>query len=303
MNSTMQNIGIITKRSDVRAVEATRTLVQWLHLTQKRQVTVSLETARAADIPIEMAHRKPQDELPQGQDMIVVIGGDGTFLAAFRAIGTREIPMLGINMGRLGFLTEVLHDAMIPTMEEVLAGHYRKDARMLLTVTVLRRGEEVLSHCVVNDVVLHKGELARMIEFQVAIDGQCVFSARADGLIIATPTGSTAYALSAGGPIVHPAVDALLLVPICPHTLTHRPIAVPGTGTISITLVHASATTTTESHDRLLTLDGQMGFRLFDDDRIIVRRSPHNLHILHAPNRNYYSVLREKLRWGERVGL
>lgn len=296
----MQNIGIITKKSDPHAVDATKKLVKWLH-DRQRQVTVTLETARAADIPPEIARSRQQEDLPEGQDMIIVIGGDGTFLAAFRAIGSREIPLLGINMGRLGFLTEVPNDAMIPTMAEVLAGHYRVEARMLLTVTVLRRGEEVLSHCVMNDVVLHKGELARMIEFQVAIDEQFVFSARADGLIIATPTGSTAYALSAGGPILHPSIEALLLVPICPHTLTNRPIAVPGGGTVSITLAQATHVVS-GNMDRLLTLDGQTGFHLMDGDRILVGRSPHRLQILHAPHRNYYAVLREKLRWGEQIG-
>lgn len=302
----MQNIGIITKKSDPAALEATKELAEWLHGKQ-RHVTVSPETAIAADIPLEIAQRRKQDELPEGQDMVAVIGGDGTFLAAFRAINTREIPLLGINMGRLGFLTEVPHDAMLATMAEVLAGHYRVETRMLLTVSVFRHGEEVLTHCVMNDVVLHKGALARMIEFEVSIDGQFVFSARADGLIIATPTGSTAYALSAGGPILHPAIDALLLAPICPHTLTNRPIAVPGMGSITVTFItkrepRPVANRVTEGNDQLLTLDGQTGFQLVDGDRILVRRSPHRLQILHAPNRNYYAVLREKLHWGEQVG-
>ncbi|MEO5362870.1 MAG: NAD(+)/NADH kinase [Magnetococcus sp. DMHC-8] len=296
----MQKIGIITKKSDPHAWETTKILAQWLH-GQHRQVTVGLETAAAVHIPPELAEQRHQDDIPEGQDMVAVIGGDGTFLAAFRAIGAREIPVLGINMGRLGFLTEVPHDTMLATMAEVLDGHYRVEVRMLLNVSVFRRGEEVLSHCVMNDVVLHKGALARMIEFQVAIDKQFVFSARADGLIIATPTGSTAYALSAGGPILHPGIDALLLTPICPHTLTNRPIAVPGLGSISVTFPNRAGHGD-EQKDRLLTLDGQTGFNLVDGDRILVRRSPHRLQVLHAPNRNYYTVLREKLHWGEQVG-
>ncbi|MBF0161121.1 MAG: NAD(+)/NADH kinase [Magnetococcales bacterium] len=309
----MQNIGIITKKSDPHALEATKKLAQWLH-EQERQVTVTLDTALAVDIPLAIAKRRHQDELPQDQDLIVVIGGDGTFLAAFRAVGIRTIPLLGINMGRLGFLTEVPLDAMLPTLTKVLAGQYRIEGRMLLTVSVFRHGEEVLSHCVMNDVVLHKGALARMIEFQVSIDDQFVFSARADGLIIATPTGSTAYALSAGGPILHPAIDALLMAPICPHTLTNRPIAVPGLGSIRITFTSkpgnnpvtapgGRSSQSTEWHDRLLTLDGQTGFHLMEGDTILVRRSPHRLQVLHAPTRNYYTVLREKLHWGEQLGL
>lgn len=290
----MQNIGIITKRSDPRALKATQELAKWLNDNQRR-VTVTSETAESANIPLSIAHRQEQENIADGQDLITVIGGDGTFLAAFRAVGNKDIPLLGINMGRLGFLTEVPYQAMIPTMTEVLAGHYRTEMRMLLSVSVYRSGKEVLSHSVMNDMVLHKGELARMMEYQVSIDSQFVFSGRADGLIMATPTGSTAYALSAGGPIIHPAVDAILLVPICPHTLTNRPIAVPGKGTITISLAQ-------ENMDRLLTLDGQTGFHLINEDQILVQRSSHQLKILHAPDRNYYSVLREKLRWGEQVG-
>ncbi len=302
----MQKIGIITKKSDPLAWEATKKLAQWLY-DQQRQVTIGAEITSDVSIPLEIAERRPQNDVPEGQEMMAVIGGDGTFLAAFRAIGTREIPMLGINMGRLGFLTEVPHDTMLSTMAEVLAGHYRVEVRMLLNVSVFRRGEEVLTHCVMNDMVLHKGALARMIEFQVAIDKQFVFSARADGLIIATPTGSTAYALSAGGPILHPGIDALLLTPICPHTLTNRPIVVPGLGSISVTFPSRQGTgrasdRSEEQKDRLLTLDGQTGFNLVDGDRIVVRRSTHRLQVLHAPNRNYYGVLREKLHWGEQVG-
>lgn len=301
----MQKIGIITKKSDPHAGQATKKLAQWLH-DQHKEVTVNLETAIAAEIPLEIAQRRTQDDIPEGQDMVAVIGGDGTFLAAFRAIGIRNIPLLGINMGRLGFLTEVPQEAMLPTMADVLAGHYRVEVRMLLNVRVVRHGEEVLSHCVMNDVVVHKGALARMIEFQVTIDKQFVFSARADGLIIATPTGSTAYALSAGGPILHPGIDALLLTPICPHTLTNRPIAVPGLGSIDVTLTskpgHTPQPAGQEQKDRLLTLDGQTGFNLLDGDHIVVRRSPYRLQVLHAPNRNYYAVLREKLHWGESVG-
>ncbi|WP_193771206.1 NAD(+)/NADH kinase [Candidatus Magnetaquicoccus inordinatus] len=299
----MQNIGIITKKSDPGAWEATKQLALWLYHRGKK-VTICSETAEAIGLDPEVAQNRPQDDLPEGQDMVVVIGGDGTFLAGFRAIGTREIPLLGINMGRLGFLTEVPSDAMFETMEEVFAGHYRVESRTLLNLRVLRHGEEIFSHCVMNDVVLHKGTLARMIEFQVAIDDQFVYTARADGLILATPTGSTAYALSAGGPIIHPGIDALLLTPICPHTLTNRPIAVPGYGEISITFPGRGGFLDRhpEQRDRLLTLDGQTGFSLMDADQVLVKRSEHRLQVLHAPNRNYYAVLREKLHWGEQIG-
>ena len=290
----MHNIGIITKRSDSRALAATRQLAEWLHGRGLR-VTVTHETAEAASISETTARRRDQEQLPEGQDLVAVIGGDGTFIAAFQAVGARNVPILGINMGRLGFLAETSPERMLSTMAEILAGKCRLVERMSLAVTVRRDGVEVLSHRVLNDVVVHKGELARMMEYGVSIDDRFVFSARADGLIVSTPTGSTAYALSAGGPIIHPALDAILLVPICPHTLTNRPIAVPGSGVIAITLA-------TEGLDRLLTLDGQTGFSLSDSDEIVIRRSEHRLRILHPVNRNYYAVLRQKLRWGEQVG-
>ncbi|MBF0213500.1 MAG: NAD(+)/NADH kinase [Magnetococcales bacterium] len=287
----MRHIGIITKRSDPRALEATRELAEWL-VAHRCAVTVVHEIAKAASIPIGCAARQSQESLPVGQDLVVVIGGDGTFIAAARAVEEVDVPLLGINMGRLGFLTDTSRDSMFDAMEQVLAGTYRIEERMRLSVEVVRQGKTPLICRVLNDVVVHKGELARMMEFDVAMDDQFVFSSRADGLIVSTPTGSTAYALSAGGPIIHPGLNAILLVPICPHTLTNRPIVVPGTGTACITL-------TANSVDRLLTLDGQAGFPLSDGDQILVRRSSHPLRVLHAPSRNHYTVLREKLRWGE----
>ncbi|MBF0627807.1 MAG: NAD(+)/NADH kinase [Magnetococcales bacterium] len=287
----MRQIGIITKRSDPRALDATRLLAEWL-VAHDCEVTVVHEIAAAASIPEECAARQTQELLPEGQDIVVVIGGDGTFIAAARAAEEVDVPLLGINMGRLGFLTDTSRDSMYAAMARVLAGEYRIEERMRLSVEVVRHGNTTLVCRVLNDVVVHKGELARMIEFDVAMDGQFVFSSRADGLIVSTPTGSTAYALSAGGPIVHPGLNAILLVPICPHTLTNRPIVVPGTGTVRITL-------TNNGQDRLLTLDGQSGFPLVDGDEILVRRSSRPLRVLHAPNRNHYTVLREKLHWTE----
>jgi NAD+ kinase len=291
----MRNIGIITKLSDPQALMATSQLAQWLH-QQGCQVTITEEAAHDAKISEKIATPCPQDNLPKGRDLVVVIGGDGTFIAAFRATGTANTPLLGINMGRLGFLTEVTQDAMLKTMSDVLAGRFQLEERMLLAVSVQRDGQEILEHRVLNDAVMHKGALARMLEFQVSIDERFVFSSRADGLIIASPTGSTAYALSAGGPIIHPTLNTILIVPICPHTLTNRPIAVPGDGVISVTMTQES------SQDHRLTMDGQTGFPLLNGDKILIKQSKHRLRILHAPDRNYYSVLRDKLRWGEQVG-
>ena len=290
----MNKIGIITKLADERAMESTQTLALWLK-ERDVQVTITQEIAEQGNFSADLAAQAPQDALPEGQDLIVVIGGDGTFIAAARAVDGRDVPLLGVNMGRLGFLTEVTTENMLETMVKVLEGSYRVEERMQLAIEVRRQDKVILRRRLLNDMVAHKGELARMVEFRVAIDGQFVFSSRADGLIISTPTGSTAYALSAGGPIIHPSLDALLLVPICPHTLTNRPIAVPGRGKIEVTM-------TTQGSDQQLTLDGQVGFPIETGDHIHVRRSNHRLRILHAPDRNYYEILRRKLSWGQNAG-
>ncbi|HIJ85486.1 MAG: NAD(+) kinase [Magnetococcales bacterium] len=287
----MKNIGIITKRSDPMALDASAQLASWLH-ERGLKVTVSSETARDAGIDREIAAGVPQSKIPAECDLIVVIGGDGTFIAATRAVGDRDTPLMGVNVGRLGFLTEVVVDKMISTLTLIFDGQYREDHRTLLDVSVIRNGDQVLKTRVLNDAVVHKEALARMMECEIAIDDQFAFSTRSDGLILSTPTGSTAYALSAGGPIIHPALDAILLVPICPHTLANRPIAVPGNGCVTVTLAH-------DGLDRLLTLDGQTGFALFDGDKVLVRQSRRKLRVLHALDRDYFSVLRDKLHWWE----
>ncbi|MBF0132529.1 MAG: NAD(+)/NADH kinase [Magnetococcales bacterium] len=287
----MKNIGIITKRSDPMALEASAQLASWLH-ENGLKVTVSIETARDAGIDRDIASGVPQSKIPVDCDLVVVIGGDGTFIAATRAVGDRNTPLMGVNVGRLGFLTEVAMDQMISTLSQILSGRYNEEYRTLLDVAVVRNGEQVLKTRVLNDAVVHKEALARMMECNVAIDDVFAFSTRSDGLILSTPTGSTAYALSAGGPIIHPALDAILLVPICPHTLANRPIAVPGNGCVTVTLAH-------DGLDRLLTLDGQAGFALFDGDKVLVRQSRHKLRVLHAEDRDYFSVLRDKLHWWE----
>ncbi|MBF0611697.1 MAG: NAD(+) kinase [Magnetococcales bacterium] len=290
----LQKIGIITKRPDQRALQATARLVEWLN-QQGKSVTVVEDIAIAAHIPGQQARRQSQDNLPEGMDLVVVIGGDGTFIAAARAVGHRRVPILGVNMGRLGFLTEVPVEEMFATLEKVMQGEFHIEERTTLEVSVIRHELVQNQSRVLNDAVVHKGTLARMMEYNVTIDNQFVFSSRADGLIVATPTGSTAYALSAGGPIIHPALDALLLTPICPHTLTNRPIVVPGAVEISITL-------TSDDSNRLLTLDGQSGVQLESEDRIVIQRSQYSLLVMHPNTRNYYEILRTKLLWGERAG-
>ncbi|MEG3638966.1 NAD(+)/NADH kinase [Magnetococcus sp. PR-3] len=290
----MNSIGLVTKLSDPTAIRATRELTTWL-TDQNKRVTITAEAAIAAEIPKGQADQKNLQDIGEGQDLIIVLGGDGTFIGAARDVVRWKVPVLGVNMGRLGFLTEVSHDEMYDNLNEVFAGHYRVEDRMMLTAYVRRKSGEVLSHHVLNDVVAHKGHLARMMEFQVSINGQHVFTSRADGLIVATPTGSTGYSLSAGGPIIHPSLDTIIINPICPHTLTNRPIAVPGDGQISFRL-------TQDEPDRLLTLDGQTGVDLLDGDEIVIRKSDRALRVIHSPERNYYDILRKKLHWAETVG-
>ncbi|OSM04808.1 NAD(+) kinase [Magnetofaba australis] len=289
----MRNIGIIAKRSDSQALVAMGQLAHWLH-QRGLSVVVSPTSGEAAGIPESVAVRKKQDIMAQGLDLMVVIGGDGTFIGAARSTVRWRAPLLGVNMGRLGFLTETPHHAMFETLEQVLSGHYRVESRTMLKAFLKRHNGEVSSYAALNDVVAHKGHLARMMEFQVSIDGQHVFANRADGLILATPTGSTAYAMSAGGPIIHPKMDAIVLTPICPHTLSNRPIVVPGNVEISIKLPNDGA-------DRLLTVDGQIGVQLADGDEIVARAGDYPLQVIHPPERNYYELLRRKLRWTEQA--
>lgn len=230
---------------------------------------------------------------PSGADLCVVVGGDGTLLAAARSLGGRPCPILGVNLGGLGFMTETGPEESADVLEDVLAGRYSIGRRMTLDAALVRGRRVVASQAVLNDVVIAKSALARMIELEVAIDGAEVTRYRADGLIVATPTGSTAYSLSAGGPIIHPEMTALLISPICPHTLTLRPLVVPATAAIEVTLA-------TPDSEVYLTLDGQVGHPLRGGDRVRVRRGAQPVLMVRSRRRSYYEVLRRKLRWGER---
>jgi NAD+ kinase len=231
------------------------------------------------------------EELGASVDLVVVLGGDGTMIGAARSLGDREIPVLGINLGSLGYLSEFRLEEMIPALESILAGDYRLDRRVMLTAELVRGAETLLSNRVLNDVVVSKSALARIIQIDAWLDGMFVNSFRADGLIISTPTGSTAYNLSAGGPIVYPSMNAIVIAPICPFTLSNRPLVVPDAAGIEIVL-------RTPKEEVALTLDGQVGFQLEAGDRVRIRKSPTAFNLLQPPNRNYFEVLRGKLHWG-----
>ena len=224
-------------------------------------------------------------------DLIVVLGGDGTMISTARLIGNREIPIVGINYGSLGYLTDFRIEEMFAALADILDGNYELDRRLTLDVEHWRGGEKMSSNRVLNDVVINKAALARIIEIEARFDNLFVNSFRADGLIVSTPTGSTAYNLSAGGPIVFPSMNAVIITPICPFTLSNRPIVVPDSGEIELSLK-------TRNEEVALTLDGQVGFEIQAADRILIRKSATGFNVVQPPNRNYFDVLRDKLRWG-----
>jgi NAD+ kinase len=233
-----------------------------------------------------------RSELPSHSDLLLVLGGDGTLLSMARMVGDLGVPILGVNLGGLGFLTALTLDELFPALEAYLRDELVIEERMLLEARVYRQGERLGEYAALNDVVITKSAMSRIIRLEVAVDGDFATGYRADGLILSTPTGSTAYCLSAGGPIVFPTMDAVVLTPICSHTLTNRPIVLPATQRISITLL--------TDQDVMLTLDGQVGFALKANDTVEVRRAAARTRLLRVPQKHFFSVLRTKLKWGER---
>lgn len=231
--------------------------------------------------------------LGAGLDLIIVLGGDGTLLAVARTAQAEGIPLLGVNLGSLGFLTETALDRLDPVLDAVLAGVCTLEERSMLEATVRHAGAERGPFVVLNDAVITKASLARMIEIEAAVDGAHLTTYRADGLIVATPTGSTAYSLSAGGPIVYPDMEAIVITPICPHTLTNRSLVVPGRVTVEVAVRPGEP-------DIHLTLDGQVGVALDPADRVALRTAPARTRIVHVPGHEWFGVLRQKLKWGER---
>jgi len=282
-----KNIGILTKPKFPEVKPTLEGVVSWL---RERAITVLLDTTSAALLKepggIQKTHLVGQ------ADALLVLGGDGTILSAARLAAERSIPILGVNMGGLGFLTEVRLDALYASLDRVFANDFVLDERLMLQTHVHRHGETVARGVVLNDIVISKGTLARMIELRIAIQGQFVTNLRADGLIVSTPTGSTAYSLSAGGPIINPAVKALILTPISPHTLTHRPLIVPENVEIDVTL-------TSKDDGAMATLDGQVGIAMAQGDTAVIQTTNHRTKLIRFPESHYYEVLREKLKWGD----
>jgi len=285
----MKRVAIVAKMHDPRCQVVAGELVTWL---KARGVPPLVEAHLAHHLGLPDGIEK--EAIADQADLVVVLGGDGTLISAARLIGGRNIPILGVNLGSLGFLTEITLDELYPIVEDCLQGEYSVSERMMLDSTVLRSGEEIARHQVLNDIVINKGALARIIDLETLVNSHHLTTFKADGLIISTPTGSTGYSLSAGGPIIHPAMNCLVITPICPHTLTNRPIVVADDALINITVKSL------EDEDIFLTLDGQVGVELKSGDMIMVRRAQHCSRLVSSKTRNFFEVLRTKLKWGER---
>ncbi len=283
----MKKIGIICKAGRPEPQEMLRELLPWLR--QKGYETF-VDADAAAALNMKGYQR---NEIASLADVVLVLGGDGTMLSVSRLVAGKGVPILGINLGSLGFITEVNRDEIYDAMEAMLSDGCAVEERMMLNARIHRLGEKIAEYTVLNDVVINKGALARMIELETCVNGMYVTTYRADGLIISTPTGSTAYSLSAGGPIICPTLDSIALTPICPHTLTNRPIVLPDDSKVDITLKSLS-------EDVYLTLDGQVGFSLRKDDLIEITKSDFRTRLLIPCERDYFEILRKKLKWGER---
>lgn len=289
--STLKNIGLIGKYGDPKIAPIITVLIEFL---QTRGLKVVLEKATADALAPHHVHVNSISEIGKHIDLAVVVGGDGTMLIAARNIASFKVPMIGVNLGRLGFLTDIAPDNMLVELGKVLDGNFKIEERLLLTAEVVRDGETVHTSNAFNDVAVNKGALARLIEFESYVNDEFVNSVRADGVIVATPTGSTAYALSAGGPILQPTLPAMVLVPICPHTISDRPLAVSSDCHIEIVMIHTS------NQDAHVTFDGQSNFTLRDHDRIRVRRADTPVILIHPSQRNHFAVLCAKLHWGKK---
>jgi NAD+ kinase len=286
--SRITSVGIISKPKVPRANQIVPGLLEWL---AERGVAARLDEETAG-----YAGSKdwvPRERVPVDTQLMIVLGGDGTLLSAARAIGGRDIPLLAVNLGGLGFLTALTVEEMYPELERALRGEQRIALRRMLRCEIIRQGRCVSTYEALNDAVITKTSLARMIDLAVHVDSHFVSNYKADGLIVSTPTGSTAYSLSAGGPIIFPGVDAVSITPICPHMLTHRPVIVPGESKIRLE-------NRAVDNDAYLTIDGQVGEPLLQGDEVHCQDSPNAIRLIRPPKLMFFDVLREKLKWGER---
>lgn len=286
-------IGLVAKTRIDAAAEVLAELAAWL---EQRGLTAVFETETAVLAGrADGTRTSTRDDLPLQCDLVVVLGGDGTLIgmAGRIAQAQRDIPILGVNFGSLGFLTEITLPELYPSLQSVLDGSAQIEERMMLRSRTLRRGQVHTERLALNDVVITKGPLSRIIDLSVAVGDQPAMRVRADGLIVASPTGSTAYNLAAGGPILHPAVDALLVTPIAPHMLTNRPIVIPGSSTVRVRPAMNG------NDEVFVTIDGQFGHPLQADDEIVIVRAERPFRLIRSATRSYFEILREKLKWSQ----
>jgi NAD+ kinase len=290
-NREIKSVGIVVKPNHAEAWTTACELSEWL---EKRGVElIGKPYSEGSKLNADACDIETVDTVRFGSeaDLIVVLGGDGTMISTARLVGNREVLVLGVNYGSLGYLTDFRIEEMFPTLELIFEGNFEIDRRVMLDAEHWRENEKLASGRVLNDVVINKAALARIIEIEVGLNSLFVNSFRSDGLIVATPTGSTAYNLSAGGPIVYPSMNAVVLTPICPFTLTNRPIVIPDAAEIELKLMNGN-------EGVVLTLDGQTGFPMEAHDRVVIRKSAMTFNLVQPPNRNYFDVLRNKLKWG-----
>lgn len=287
MKTALQTIAIIGKYNTPDMRSYILTMAAFL---VDQQVSVFIEEDTALHCNITGYQVLNIDAIGVHADLAVVLGGDGTMLWVARALLDDNIPLIGVNRGRFGFLTDLTADSMLEGMGKILAGAFNIEQRMLLSASISHNGKVIGQGIAMNDVVISKGSIARLIELEVNIDGQFVYKQRSDGLILSTPTGTTAYSLSAGGPILHPTLDAIVLVPICPHTLSNRPIAINSASKVEVTLIQAE--------DACINFDGLQQLSFQQADKVLVQRADKTVSLLHPLGHSHYDMLREKLHWG-----
>lgn len=285
-SSAIRTAALIGKFRSPDVAESLAALAEFL---SRHGVDVLVEEGTAAATGLTGQPSISYDHMVGRVDVAIVVGGDGTLLNAARRLACGSVPLVGVNQGRLGFMTDVSRDTMLASMSDLLAGRFRREERFLLQSCVLRESESLGGNLALNDMVLSKGAAGRMIEFELHIDGEFIYVLRADGMIVSTPTGSTAYAMSANGPILQPTLEGIAIVPLCPHGLSYRPITVSADATIELKLLHP--------HDALLHFDGQEQLDALAGDRVVIRRGDQNIVFLHPPGYSYFAMLREKLQW------
>ena len=292
MDKKIKTVGLFGKYQDQTVAEHILRLSEFL---RQRQLKILIDQATAEHMAKTSAPSRPRAVIGNEIDLAIVVGGDGTLLNVARDLAPHRVPIIGVNLGRLGFLADIQAEHMVVEIGKILDGDYQTESRLLLYAEIMRKGRIVHTASAFNDVIVSKGELARMIEFETYLDGEFVHSIRGDGIIVASPTGSTAYALSAGGPILHPSLEAIAVVPICPHTLSNRPIVFS-----SDSIVEILVTRIADQH-AYASFDGQSTIMLEDNDRVYVRRAETEVELLHPSGRSHFEVMRIKLHWGRKI--